>query len=98
MTLEATFQIFWDRYGKKRERSDAERAWQRLTGKEQQQAIDGIPAYHKRQHGATIPYPAAYLNQRLWQKPKRGNRSAAGTVRVAPASGRKDPFDEMELW
>lgn len=94
MTQDITFQTFWDRYGKKRERSDAERAWQRLTDKEQQQAVDGLAAYHKRQ-GANIPYPAAYLNQRLWQKPKRSQRGRCSTV---PPSKATDPFSEMELW
>ena len=94
MNINITFQTFWDRYGKKRERGDAERAWQRLTDREQQQAIDGLAAYHKRQQGATISYPAAYLNQRLWQKPKRGRHSAVRST-VCPS---KDPFSEMEMW
>ena len=44
MNINITFQTFWDRYGKKRERGDAERAWQRLTDKEQQQAIEQLKA------------------------------------------------------
>lgn len=92
------FQTFWDRYGKKRERFDAERAWQRLTDKERQSAISGIVPFHKRsaRQGTAIPYPAAYLNQRMWETARRrGGRPMKAAV---PAGTGKDPFDEMELW
>ena len=93
------FQTFWDRYGKKRERSDAERAWQRLDDKERQAAINGIVAYQKRcrQQGGDVPYPASYLNQRLWQKPKgrppKYQKKVAETVTTAG-----DQFYGMEVW
>lgn len=93
------FQTFWDRYGKKRERGDAERAWLRLTEQEQLAAINGITAYQKRcqQQGGDVPYPAAYLNQRLWQKPKgrppKYQKKVAETVTTAG-----DQFYGMDLW
>ena len=82
------FNIFWERYGKKRERGDAERAWQRLTDAEQQAAIRGIDAYHRQcqKEGKVPSYPATYLNQRhLWRKIKgRPPRSAKKRSSSAP--------------
>ena len=93
------FQTFWDQYGKKRERSDAERAWLRLTEQEQRAAIKGIAAYRKRcsQQGEDVPYPAAYLNQRLWQKPK-GRPPKHAAARSADSVTGNSPFDVMEMW
>lgn len=92
------FQTFWDCYGKKRERSDAERAWQRLTAKDQQAAIRGVTAYHRRckQRGIETAYPAAYLNQRLW-KSGHGSRQVAYRINGS-APHASDPFDDMDLW
>ena len=93
-----TFQIFWDRYGKKRERGDAEHAWHRLTADEQQAAIDGIAAYRQQCEcqGIAMLYAQGYLNQRRWQKTRRqyGKKSANDTA----ATVRTDPFEEMEMW
>lgn len=95
--MSSDFNIFWEHYGKKRERSDAERAWQRLDDAEQQAAIKGIVAYHKRcrQEGKETSYPAAYLNQHLWQT-RRGRRpsTAKANVQAGPAKGFTDP----ETW
>lgn len=91
------FNTFWEQYGRKRERSDAERAWQRLTDDERRAAIKGIAAYHRRcmKEGKATSYPAAYLNQKnLWKKTKgRPPKSAKKAVRPAG-----NPFDEMEMW
>ena len=96
------FNIFWDRYGKKRERGDAERAWQRLTEKERQDAIGGISAYHRQaeRQGTSILYPAAYLNQRLWQKARRqrGRRPSAAKAAVPSSSASGNQFYGMEIW
>lgn len=98
-TVNALFQVFWNSYGKKRERMDAGRAWQRLTDKDRQAAINGIPSYHKQcqQQGKDLPYPAAYLNQRLWQKPKgrppKHRQKAAKTDTSADGY-----FYGMEIW
>ena len=91
--MSSDFNIFWELYGKKRERGDAERAWGRLTDDERQAAVKGIAAYHKQcqKEGKAPSYPAAYLNQKqLWQKTKGRPPKAAKRISSAP----KDP----ETW
>ena len=85
--MDNRFETFWELYGKKRERSDASRAWQRLTDDEQQAAIRGIAAYHRQcqKDGRTLPYPAAYLNQHLWQRSKgRPPKTARRPATIPP--------------
>lgn len=96
--MDNDFNTFWNRYGKKRERGDAERAWHRLSADEQQAAVSGITAYRRRceQQGTAPSYPAAYLNQRLWQKPRRGRtRQAKAEDSRTDGTG---SFYGMEIW
>ena len=94
--MEPAFQTFWDRYGKKRERGDAMKAWQRLTPEEQQAAIDGIPAYRRQceERGTAMLYAQGYLNQRRWQQAGRRR----GRKPSSPPPSTSDPFGEMEMW
>lgn len=64
------FNIFWKLYGKKRNRMDAEQAWQRLTDKEQRAAVRGIADYRKdcRRKDVAMVYAQRYLSERLWEK------------------------------
>lgn len=63
------FQTFWDAYALKRDRIAAERAWKRLSVKDQQAAFAGIEAYREdcRRRGINRMYAQGYLNHRRWE-------------------------------
>lgn len=63
------FAEFYAGYPRKAARSDAERAWAKLTPDQQRQAIASLPAYvacQQWQDSRYIPYPATFLNKGHW--------------------------------
>lgn len=63
------FQIFWNAYALKKDRIAAERAWKRLSAKDQRAAIDGVAAYRQecQRQGINMMYAQGYLNHRRWE-------------------------------
>jgi hypothetical protein len=64
-----TFEQFWDAYGVKKSKKDAERAWKKLSKADKDAAMKAIPAYQQdcvrcdRQR----QYAATYLNKRTFE-------------------------------
>ena len=89
------FQDFWDAYGVKRERIDAERAWNRLSARDKRAAIAGIAAYREgcRRTGVAMKYGQGYLSHRRWEDEAPG--SAADRRPALPAPG---AYDDMDIW
>lgn len=90
--IKIDFQAFWDAYGLKRDRIAAERAWRRLSAKDQRAAYAGIPAYREDClcRGVAMMYAQGYLSHRRWED----------EVEPQPASVQKGPPlpQEMEMW
>ena len=88
-TAAPDFKAFWNAYGLKRERQDAERAWNGLSAQDRRAAVDGIAAYREscRERGVAMKYAQGYLHQRLWE---RFAAKAADKI--------VDPRQIMELW
>ena len=63
------FKEFWDAYGLKRDRIDAERAWNRLSASDRRAAVAGIGRYREqcRRSGVSMMYGHGYLNHRRWE-------------------------------
>ena len=66
-----TFQDFYSLYPRKMARKDAERAWNKLTPKQQAECLEALPNYLKywkikETQKDYIPYPASFLNQERW--------------------------------
>lgn len=89
------FQTFWNAYGLKRDRIAAERAWKRLSVKEQRAACTGIHAYREdcQRRGIAMMYAQGYLNHRRWEDFSASVSYAAATTQPSPT-----PNDKMELW
>lgn len=68
--VDINFEIFYNAYPKKKNRGDAEKAWQKhkpdidliLKSLEWQKVSEGW----KKESGQFIPYPASYLNSKGW--------------------------------
>ncbi len=63
------FDTFWNAYALKRDKMAAERAWKRLSAKDQRAALDGIGAYRTacQRDGIRMCYPQGYLNGHRWE-------------------------------
>lgn len=67
--IKKDFDHFYKLYPKKKSKSVAEKAWNKLSAKDKKEAIDKLPAYIadclkcKRDY----KYPSTYLNQRTWE-------------------------------
>ncbi|MGA0556552.1 hypothetical protein ACO2Q8_07875 [Larkinella sp. VNQ87] len=46
VTQEVTFDQFWDAYGLKVNRKEAEKAWEKLTLEQRHRAFESIPSYN----------------------------------------------------
>ena len=64
-----SFEAFWNAYNHKLKRVLSERAWKRLSAKDQLDAIKGIKAYDGMlsRKGIAKAHPSTYLNQRYWE-------------------------------
>ena len=77
------FSLFWDAYPKKRNKGDAEKAWEKLKlDKPLYRAIMDKLEESKMSHdwikdkGQYIPYPASWLNAKGWQDELPGEQPA----------------------
>ena len=88
-TATLDFKAFWDAYGLKRNRREAEQVWESLPASARRDAIAGIGAYQaaRRKEDRPVEYAQKYLSRRLWEK-SHARRADAGSVL---------PFG-MEVW
>jgi len=96
------FNTFWNAYALKRDKMAAERAWKRLSVKDQRAALDGIGAYRNvcQRDGIRMCYPQGYLNGHRWEDDTTPIESptpqpANDTIATPPPT--KDT-DIMEIW
>ena len=84
------FEVFWKSYGLKRDRIAAERAWRRLSARDQRAAFAGIPAYREdcQRRGVAMMYAQGYLNHRRWEDEAEPQTQPASAALPA----------EMETW
>ena len=63
------FISFWEKYGYKRGKKDAEAAWKKLSKKDKENAINAIPVYKEdcRRCERQMRQPSVYLNKRTWE-------------------------------
>lgn len=64
-----TFEQFWDAYGVKKSKKDAERAWKKLSKADKDAAMKAIPAYQQDcvRCDRHRQYAATYLNKRTFE-------------------------------
>lgn len=64
-----TFEQFWDAYGVKKSKKDAERAWKKLSKADKEAAMKAIPAYHQDclRCNRHRQYAATYLRKRTFE-------------------------------
>lgn len=89
------FKEFWDSYALKRDRIAAERAWLRMSIKDQRAAMAGIAAYREecRRRGISMMYAQGYLNHRRWEdEPTDNSQLAKENEQLA------DGLLNMEIW
>ena len=63
-----SFETFWMKYGKVGVKSKAEIAWNRLSEKNKNLAINYIKRYKESLGSTSQAYGASYLNQQYWVK------------------------------
>lgn len=63
------FTLFWDKYGYKKGKENAKKAWHKLNDKEKDLAIKAIDEYKKdcRRNQRQMKHPTTYLNQKTWE-------------------------------
>jgi hypothetical protein len=99
-----TFQQFWDAYGKaygeKLDRLRAERAWNRLSARDKEDAYDSIDWYHDKcqQRGISMMYAQGYLNNRRWVDKKESEAAATKTEQSPTPTAAADTLSDMETW
>lgn len=95
-----TFAEFWNLYALKRDKIAAERAWNRLSAKDKQAAINGIDRYCEdcKKRGISRMYAQGYLNHRRWEDEPEEDMSAKTAGTPQPPLQAADAFDQMETW
>lgn len=69
-TVEVTFELFYDAYGHKKGKNEAQRAFSRLSRADRQRAYHYIAIYNRDLQvntWKTKMYPATYLNKKIWE-------------------------------
>lgn len=64
-----SFTRFWEAYGNKVSKMQAEQAWQRLSRAERVRVLVAIPKYRKfsTAKGYDLAYPAKFINKRMYE-------------------------------
>lgn len=90
------FVVFWNRYALKKDKEGAIRAWNRLSDKEQEEAVNGIEAYKKQceDEQRARMYPQGYLSHRRWTDEPAPNKSI--TIKTNQQYGDRDREKEKE--
>lgn len=68
--IEVNFELFYEKYGQKKGKNEAKRAWERLTKADRVKAYLYITAYNrdlKLNSWKTKMYPATYLHKKTWE-------------------------------
>lgn len=61
------FLEFWKLYAYAKKKPEAFRAWEKLSMVDQQTCVNLTPEQVKHRNPEFIPYPATYLNNRMWE-------------------------------
>lgn len=100
-----SFDEFWRAYPLHKAKVQAERAWNRLTARDKNKALAGLPAYCRYclQKGIAYKYAQGWLNDHRWEDEYEDNpptnivlSTPAETVNEQPYSSADD--DGMEKW
>lgn len=76
-----SFETFWERYPKPRNKKAAQRAWNRLKETQRQQALEALEKFKaslewRRERGRFVPYAQKFLSQELYlESPSGGTAS-----------------------
>ena len=89
------FSVFWEQYGLKRNKGAAERAWTKLSAKDQWAAFFSITAYREdcQRRGANMCYAQGYLNDRRWEDEMESGDAVVKLQEESP-----EESTEMEIW
>lgn len=87
------FGVFWEHYGLKRNKRAAEKAWERMSAKDQWAAFSAVQAYREdcMKRGVAMKYAQGWLNDRRWE-----DEIPAGDPQAAKEQ--EDVPTEMEIW
>ena len=87
MLSKTPFKKFWEAYGLKRNRVNAEYAWDCLPETDRRAAIAGIAAYREQcmRSGVRMAYGQRYLNKRYWE-----NGPATGLYATMPTDRKEE--------
>lgn len=90
------FGVFWDRYALKKDKEGAVRAWNRLSDREQEEAVNGIEAYKKQceDEQRARMYPQGYLSHRRWTDEPAPNKSI--TIKTNQQYGDREKEKEKD--
>ncbi len=90
------FSVFWEHYALKRNRKTAERAWAKLSVKDQWAAFSAVTAYREdcRRRGIAMCYAQGYLNDRRWED----ELDTAVSTGMTTKEERPEEPAQMELW
>ena len=95
VTSAALFSVFYDQYPRHEARTNAEKAWKKLSQAERIECLDKTPAWVKAKVGTErryLPLPATYLNAGRWRDPIENPREK---VQVVPGGSQPDPVREQ---
>ena len=68
IALFPSFEDFWEKKKKKKDRRDCEKKWEKLTQSEKEAIMSYIPLYHKSEPDIKFRrYPTTFLNKRTWE-------------------------------
>lgn len=102
----ATWDNFWTVWPRRVARKEAQRAWDRLTPAERQEALTALPDWRRVWAGKEtqyIPHPATWLNGARWEDELPPEFQRAKQVQVQaktnaePAEWRKPPDEFKRL-
>lgn len=95
--VEISFEEFWNAYGYKKSKTQAERAWNRLSSADKTNAFSSIPDYKRdcQACGRSMKYPATYLNGRTWEDDFSSNNNSYATTRTNQRQQESPTNDEL---
>lgn len=69
LTIDLSFDTFYEQYDNKQGKKAAENAWKRLSKEDKAKALDYISTYNNKlaRSGVAKKYPATYINQKTWE-------------------------------
>lgn len=74
--INISFDAFWDLYALKKDRTESEKIWQKLTDEERELAMKDIPAYKSELSDLKYQkHPSTYLHQKTWRDRQTDSKS-----------------------